>query len=55
MTSNKNESSKLSPSVKKLIEENNLSANKISSSRSDGRLTKEDVMNFINNPWRCSD
>jgi len=50
ITSNQNESSKLSPSVKKLIEENNLSANKISSSRSDGRLTKEDVMNFMNNP-----
>ena len=55
MTSNKNESSKLSPSVKKLIEENNLSANKISSSRSDGRLTKEDVMNFINNPSSLRD
>ena len=50
ITSNQNESSKLSPSVKKLIEENNLSAHKISSSRSDGRLTKEDVMNFMNNP-----
>jgi len=55
ITSNQNESSKLSPSVKKLIEENNLSANKISSSRSDGRLTKEDVMNFINNPSSLRD
>ena len=44
------ESKKLSPSVKKLIAENNLSADKISSSRSDGRLTKDDVFNFINNP-----
>ena len=41
---------KLSPSVKKLIAENNLSVDKISSSRSDGRLTKEDVFNFMNNP-----
>ena len=41
---------KLSPSVQKLIDENNLSAENISSSRSDGRLTKEDVINFINNP-----
>ena len=40
---------KLSPSVQKLVDENNLSAEKISSSRSDGRLTKEDVINFINN------
>ena len=41
---------KLSPSVQKLVDENNLSAEKISSSRSDGRLTKEDVINFMNNP-----
>ena len=27
-----------------------MSADKISSSRSDGRLTKEDVFNFMNNP-----
>ena len=45
--SNKNENNKLSPSVKKLIEENHLSANQILPTRSDGRLTKEDVMNFI--------
>ncbi len=43
----KNENNKLSPSVKKLIEENHLSANQILPTRSDGRLTKEDVMNFI--------
>ena len=41
---------KLSPSVQKLVDENNLSVEKISPSRSDGRLTKEDVINFINNP-----
>ena len=44
------DNTKLSPSVKKLIAENNLSTDKISSSRSDGRLTKEDVFNYMNNP-----
>ena len=44
------DNAKLSPSVKKLIDENNLRADSISPSRSDGRLTKEDVFNFINNP-----
>ena len=44
------DNSKLSPAVKKLVAENNLSADKISSSRSDGRLTKEDVFNFMNSP-----
>ena len=44
------DNTKLSPSVKKLIAENNLSVDKISSSRSDGRLTKEDVFNYMNNP-----
>ena len=44
------DNTKLSPSVKKLIAENNLSVDKISSSRSDGRLTKEDVFNFMKNP-----
>jgi len=41
---------KLSPSVQKLIAENDLSADKISSSRTDGRLTKGDVFNFMSNP-----
>ena len=44
------DNSKLSPAVKKLVAENNLSADKISPSRSDGRLTKEDVFNFMNTP-----
>ena len=44
------DNTKLSPSVKKLIAENNLSVDKISSSRSDGRLTKEDVFNHMNKP-----
>jgi len=36
--------SKLSPSVKKILEENNLDSSKVKSSREDGRLTKADVM-----------
>ena len=38
--------SKLSPSVKKILEEKNLDSNKIKSSREDGRLTKADVMEY---------
>ena len=49
-SSTNQDNAKLSPSVKKLIEENNLNADSISPSRSDGRLTKEDVFNFINKP-----
>ena len=48
-TSNNEESHKLSPAVKKLINENDLDSDKIISSRSDGRLTKSDVFNFMNN------
>ena len=40
--------SKLSPSVKKMVKENNLNSALINSKREDGRLTKEDIMNFIN-------
>ena len=40
---------KLSPSVKKLLEENNLTAEKISPSREDGRLTKADVLEYLQN------
>ena len=43
------ESNKLSPAVKKLIEENDLDLDQITSSRPDGRLTKEDVFHFMNN------
>ena len=50
LTSNNGESNKLSPAVKKLINENDLDSDKIVSSRSDGRLTKSDVFNFMNNP-----
>ena len=49
-TSNNGESNKLSPAVKKLINENDLDSNKIIASRLDGRLTKSDVFNFMNNP-----
>ena len=49
-SSNNKDSNKLSPSVKKLIAENDLEADKISSSRPDGRLTKSDVFNHVNNP-----
>ena len=48
-TSNNGESNKLSPAVKKLINENDLDSDKIISSRSDGRLTISDVFNFMNN------
>ena len=42
--------SKLSPSVKKILEENNLESSKIKSSREDGRLTKADVLEHLKNP-----
>ena len=42
--------SKLSPSVKKILEENNLDSSKVNSSREDGRLTKADVIEHLNNP-----
>ena len=44
----KSDPSKLSPSVKKLLADNNLDSDLINSKREDGRLTKEDVLNFIN-------
>ena len=45
----KSEASKLSPSVKKMLAENNLNSDAINPNREDGRLTKEDVLNFMNN------
>ena len=48
--SNLKKDSKLSPSVKKILEENNLDSSKVKSSREDGRLTKADVMEHLNNP-----
>ena len=41
--------SKLSPSVKKILEENNLDSSKVKSSREDERLTKADVMEHLKN------
>ena len=49
-TSPVGDNQKLSPSVQKMIAENDLSADKIPSSRTDGRLTKGDVFNFMSNP-----
>ena len=46
---NAENNSKLSPSVKKILEENNLDANQIKSSRDDGRLTKADVKEYLKN------
>ncbi len=40
--------SKSSPSARKIADENNLDLQKIKSSRSDGRINKEDVLNHIN-------
>ncbi|NKB31698.1 MAG: 2-oxoglutarate dehydrogenase complex dihydrolipoyllysine-residue succinyltransferase [Pseudomonadales bacterium] len=40
----------VSPAAKKLIEENNLSAEAISGSGKDGRITKEDVVNHLSAP-----
>ena len=37
----------LSPAVRRLVEENNLDANAISASGKDGRLTKGDVLEFL--------
>ena len=43
---------KLSPSVKKILEESNLDSSKIKSSRADGRLTKADVIEHLQNPLK---
>jgi len=48
--SNENNPSKLSPSVKKMIAEHNLDFKSINSQRKDGRITKEDVLNYLQNP-----
>lgn len=38
---------KLSPAVRKMVDDNNLDASKIKGTGKDGRLTKEDVINFM--------
>jgi len=50
--SNLKKDSKLSPSVKKILEENNLNASQIKASRDDGRLVKADVMEHLKNPLK---
>jgi len=42
--------SKLSPSVEKLLDENNLKADQIKTTRDDGRLTKAEVIEYLKNP-----
>ena len=49
-TNNQTIVSKLSPSVEKLLDENNLKANQIKTTRDDGRLTKADVIEYLKNP-----
>ena len=41
---------KSSPAVRKLIDENNLDISNVKTSRDDGRITKEDVLNHLKNP-----
>ncbi len=43
------EEKKLSPAVRKMVEENKLDSSNIKSSRADGRITKEDLINHLNN------
>jgi len=38
---------KLSPSVKKMLEENNLDSSSVKTLRDDGRITKEDILNHL--------
>jgi 2-oxoglutarate dehydrogenase E2 component (dihydrolipoamide succinyltransferase) len=47
-------SDKNPPSVKKMLAENNLSASAIPSSGKDGRLTKTDVLQFMDSPSKTS-
>ena len=44
---NNNNNNKLSPSVKKMLVENNLDASSIKTQRDDGRITKEDILNHL--------
>lgn len=43
----KPDNTKLSPAVRRLLEENHLNADQIPAARDDGRLTKEDVLNYL--------
>lgn len=44
---NRGKQPKMSPAVRKLLEEHRLDANNIPASRDDGRLTKEDVLGYL--------
>ena len=44
------EDHKLSPAVRKMLDENNLKASDITTSREDNRITKEDVVQHLNTP-----
>ena len=49
-TNNNLENKKTSPSVRKILEEENLNSDAIQSSRDDGRITKEDVIDYLKEP-----
>ena len=49
-TNNNLENKKTSPSVRKILEEENLNSDAIQSSRDDGRITKEDVIEYLKEP-----
>ncbi len=51
-TNNNLENKKTSPSVRKILEEENLSSNNIQSSRDDGRITKEDIIDYLKEPTK---
>jgi 2-oxoglutarate dehydrogenase E2 component (dihydrolipoamide succinyltransferase) len=46
----KNEGDKLAPSVRRMVEEQKLDTSKISGSGKDGRITKGDVVEYVNKP-----
>ena len=48
------EEHKLSPSTRKMLDENNIEVSNIKSSRNDGRITKEDIINHLNEPEKSS-
>ncbi|MEX0951075.1 MAG: 2-oxoglutarate dehydrogenase complex dihydrolipoyllysine-residue succinyltransferase, partial [Gammaproteobacteria bacterium] len=47
VSDDKPDNTKLSPAVRRLLEENHLDAGQIPAARDDGRLTKEDVLNYL--------
>ena len=49
-TNNNLKNKKTSPSVRKILEEENLNSDAIQSSRDDGRITKEDIIDYLKEP-----